>query len=350
MLLAGVCAVGGLGAKVGGEPGRRAAGEMAGEVFNEIGELFKERDTFYLRVDGRVPRTPGVAPADTREMTVRVEAMTRGRPWPGRWTMVEVEIRVGVSQALEVVTGGVGGGGGVAGITVGPGRWQPLRIPITANPQDVVLRVAAGGKLESAVEFGRVRLVDDREVFWEEGWRVERAAGMLKFATAGRVIEVPAGELNVVERGALRVLVRDGGGMGSAVYASGRVASEVGGVLGGKATGIERVRVVISDDEGRIERQSEGDADGDGYNEARGATVIRVTGRRVRMSVAPGDSGVGGVARPAIEFRGLPAGAATVLWEGMVVKSVARLADGTLLVELPGEVRGEQRVDVTVAE
>lgn len=315
----------------------------SGEVFSEIGDLWRERDAFYLRVDGRMPKEPGTAPVGAKEMVVRVEAMTRGRPWPGRWTMVEVEIQTAAPQSLEVGFGG--GGGGVAPIDLHPGKWVPIRIPVGPKAQDLILRAATG--LRSPLQFRRVRLVDDREVFWDQGWKVEKAAGMLRFSPArGEAIVVPAGELRVVESGAIRSLAVDSVGRGAAVYASGRVSSEVGSPL--MSAGAMKLEIGVSDDVGRVDRTTQGDADGDGYNEARGAMILKVSGRRVRFTVKPqsGDS----VTQPAIELRGLPAGTPTVLWEGAVVRTVERLNDGTLLIELPGAVRGEQRVDVTVTE
>jgi hypothetical protein len=317
-----------------------------GEIYSEIGDLWRERDAFYLRADGRTLRVPGVVPAGVKEITVRVEAMTRGRDWPGRWTMVEVEVQADSAERVTLTSGS-----DRAEFELGAGVWTAMRLPLRAKATDVVIRAVSGAS-GSRWQFRRVRLVDDRRVYFREGWTVERAAGVLRLETSAGVVSVPSRGVEVLEVGLIRARVRDSGGKEGAVYATGRVAGEAGsawvGLSPAAPEGDGRVEVRIGDDVGRIDRQSEGDADGDGYNEARGATVIRVSARRLHLFVrSPEDRAVRSAA---IEVRGLPAGPVTVLRDGAIVERTERLADGTLLLELPGEVLREQRVDIRVEE
>lgn len=313
------------------------------EVASALADLAGEDGTFYVRIDGRIPKSPGVAPAGAHEAMLRVEALTRGRPWPGRWTLLEIELHSSVAETLSLSFADAPGS---APIPLTGGGRQTLRIPLTSKPADVKLRSTSPSGFAGKVEFRRLRLLDDRWTVWDDGWKVERTAGLLTLTpTSGTPIRVSADAWRVTEAGVLRAVLMHASGRGGAVYASGRVSADpfAPDLAPRDAT---RVTVALPDDQGRLDRQTEGDTDGDGFNDRLGATVIRVAEntRRLTLSVsAPAPA-----RRPAFEFRGLPAGTVTALWEGRLVTTHLRLPDGTLLLELPGDLGPESRLELRV--
>jgi hypothetical protein len=309
--------------------GSVGAPEAPKEVVSEVGDLGRSGEAFYLRVDGRMPKQAGLVPARSREAVVRLEAMTRGRDWPGRWKLIEIELTAAVAEEVEM-----GPSGAPRRVTLSAGERNWLRMPITDRPADLLLR-AAGGGFGGSVQLGRVRLVDDTWVIWDTGWSVRRSGGRLlvksRTGHENAVEGAMPGVLRVREANAIRVVTEPFG----TFYANGRNPWTLGE---------GRTEVVISDDFGRIERNSDGDTDGDGFNDARGATILRVSGRRVVFTVSNGGGGGAAV----FELVGLPAGDVTVLSEGRLVERFERLSDGRLLLELPGAAAGEARVEVTV--
>lgn len=379
-----------------------AAGEP--EVTSEVGDLWRDRDAFYLRVDGRTPREAGVAPAGSRVMIVRLEAMTRGRPWPGRWTMVEVEVRSAEPQPLDVSFAppsappaqaevdrvvaavslpGVGSGG--------KGAWTRLRLAMPATPRDLVLRAGGAAGTAGRLEFRRVRFVDDRRTYWSDGWGVVREAGWLRVRPGkGAAFGIPLGAasgVRLAEVGRLRVLLTSEAtpGVGAAIYADGRVSVSASGPAGGGGVapvpewlralteragalqpGGAGLAVELSDDVGRVERGSAGDADADGFNEARGALMLRaVEGtRRLTLRLLPVAGAVAPGSPAVLEIADLPPGEVTVLWQGRVLKSHDRVpppsgshaADSvsasrpsSVLIVMPEAVAGPTEVEVSVS-
>lgn len=285
---------------------------------SELADCRTDRDRVYLRPAGG---ESGRAGGDGQSI-LKVTSLMRGRAWPGRYTLLEVEVpagaRAGFGEAMRSSTG------------------APLRLPLPAEPTD--LRVST-----SAV--GRVTLVDDRQVIWTKGWRLAREADELRITFAGGgVLVLPwPGEGGVTEVGVVRARVGDGEGGGEMVYATGMRTGR--GVAG--AVPAPPVRVEISEDMGRVDRGSPGDAEGDGFDERRGAFMLRVPegARRAVFDVVPSRE-----CAVAVEIGGLSAGKATVLCDGRPVAAVQPTGDAKspgLVVQLP-TLRRATRVEVTV--
>jgi hypothetical protein len=104
-------------------------------------------------------------------------------------------------------------------------------------------------------------------------------------------------------------------------------------------------RVEVAEEFGRVDRDTPGDADNDGYNESRGAYQLRASGPRMEITFAPRTPTV---MRPVFEIAGMPAGKAVVTIEGRLVHEHARVADGTLLIDIPARVNRSTTVSVKV--
>jgi hypothetical protein len=104
-------------------------------------------------------------------------------------------------------------------------------------------------------------------------------------------------------------------------------------------------RVEVAEEFGRVDRDTPGDADNDGYNEARGAYTIRATGPRMEIAFTPRTPAV---MRPAFEITGMPPGKAVVTIEGRLVHEHEPLEDGTLLIDIPARVNRATTVSVKI--
>jgi hypothetical protein len=90
--------------------------------------------------------------------------------------------------------------------------------------------------------------------------------------------------------------------------------------------------IQINAERGRLNRNTPGDANNDGYNEQRGAYQLVADGARLELTIIPHTSWI---TRPVFEISGLPPGNLLVTIEGRLIEPGIRLADGSLLLELP---------------
>jgi hypothetical protein len=91
--------------------------------------------------------------------------------------------------------------------------------------------------------------------------------------------------------------------------------------------------IEVNPELGRVNRNTAGDANNDGYNETRGAHQLVASGARMEMTIIPHTSFA---TRPVFEIAGLPEGNVLVTIEGRLVEQPGvRLPDGSLLIELP---------------
>jgi hypothetical protein len=104
-------------------------------------------------------------------------------------------------------------------------------------------------------------------------------------------------------------------------------------------------RIEVSEQFGRVDRNTPGDADNDGYNECRGSYEILATGPRLEVVLAPRSSPV---VRPVLSISGLPPGNALVSVEGKLIENTTRLEDGTLLIDVPAKINRATTISVNV--
>jgi hypothetical protein len=93
-------------------------------------------------------------------------------------------------------------------------------------------------------------------------------------------------------------------------------------------------RIDIAEEFGRVNRNSAGDVNNDGYDETNGTYQIIASGPRVEFKLVT-RSGL--LVRPVVEIAGLPAGPLSATMDGRWVEKMVRLESGNVLVELPGE-------------
>jgi hypothetical protein len=103
----------------------------------------------------------------------------------------------------------------------------------------------------------------------------------------------------------------------------------------------------IAEEMGRIDRNSAGDSNNDGYNELSGSYHIIATGPRIELRLTPHNSPL---IRPVLEVTGLPPGKILVTLEGQGIEQICRLNNGAVLVELPARIDQAVTIDLRVEE
>jgi len=101
--------------------------------------------------------------------------------------------------------------------------------------------------------------------------------------------------------------------------------------------------ITVAEGMGRVDRNSEGDANNDGYNERLGAYEVVANGPRMELTMA---SRGAPLVRPLLEISALPPGKPLVTLEGRLVDSLTRLKNGNVLIEIPARIEQPATVNV----
>jgi hypothetical protein len=103
--------------------------------------------------------------------------------------------------------------------------------------------------------------------------------------------------------------------------------------------------VSIPEDQGRLLRQTRGDANNDGYNEVLGAYQIEAAGPRLDVTLSPRTRAL---VQPVLEIANLPPGKLIATLEGRLIESAERLDDGRVLLILPHKLQRPATLNIRV--
>jgi hypothetical protein len=104
-------------------------------------------------------------------------------------------------------------------------------------------------------------------------------------------------------------------------------------------------QIDVAEEFGRVDRDTPGDRNNDGYNELRGAYQLIARGNRFEATIRPGTPTL---LKPILEIARLPAGEVLATVEGRLIEDAARLDNDTLLLELPIAIDRPTTVNVRV--
>lgn len=353
-------------------PGRRISALLDFDSPDDL--TFVTAEPPGVSADARLARSGRrslLIPPGTREVTLKLPSLLSGRSFPADWTLAggffHCDRPTRVTMSYEV------GGRAVLSrsVSVAPGTWTPVMIDLAAlGAGDVsevgVMRLAFESDAESTVRLDDVTLVDNHESVVDtsrsiDGWRVRRrglyyvvdAPGRFSFAVPTAHAE--QGGWSVADACASRVRFASSNAPGSlTIYADGRMywGGEFRAVDPSLADAAEQARqhatpaeVHVPEAMGRPNRSTPGDANNDGYNEARGTYQVVAFGPRVEMTITPRTSTL---SRPVFEIAGLPPGNVLVNMEGQLIAGAVRLSNGDLLLELPARIERPTLVNVRV--
>ena len=324
--------------------------ELIGQQFRTLLDFEHPQDAVFVTrsVAGNATGHTGSVAlrADSRAI-VNVSSLLFGSTLPGTWRLIGGYVR--------------GPGGRTSATLLADGRDIArtardapagidlfIAIDLTAEPCRRALATAKRieVRFEAAGPFALddVLLVDNRRTLVNTaaeprlGWAVSvdglsLAIAAPSFRTTVPLLAGDSGGWAIEEANAVRVRLRDAHGGVWTILPDGRSIrdGQTATISGGRMSP-SPAEVTVDDATGRLDRETPGDADNDGYNERLGAYQIVATGPRVKLRLAPrGDS----TEPPVIEVHGLPREANTVTVDGRLIKQTVRLADGTLLVLVP---------------
>ena len=327
-----------------------------------------------IKADGRLARSGRrslIVPPGTREILVKLPSLLSGRSFPADWTLAGAYFHC--DRATVVTMSYELGGRAVLSrsVSVAPGAWTPVMIDLAAlGSADVsevgTLRLTFDPRAMATVRLDDFTLVDNHESVVDtsrasDGWRVRRrglyyvidAPG--KFSFSIPTANAEQGGWAVADACASRVRFTSSSSPGAlTIYSDGRMywGGEFRAIAATLADADDQAlqhaspaEVEVPEALGRLNRSTSGDANNDGYNEQRGAYEVFASGPRVEMTITPRTSTL---SRPVLEIAGLPAGNVLVNMEGQLIGGATRLANGNLLLEIPGRLERATQVSVRV--
>jgi hypothetical protein len=349
---------------------------------SELLDFEKDGDLLFVAADGKKPeRAEGQARSGaaalrlakgTKRLTVKLSALLSGREFPGSWTLAGLYF---YSAEKVDVTAGIESGASLRTwrkLTVPGGKWTAVMVDVAgvkqllAGKNDLRLVLEFASPLAGEAWCDDVTLADNRQslVGLDEGigaehWSIRREGfnWIIERPTRFRIM-LPTEELiggwRVEEANRIRACFQsEGETKRLTVYCDGRsywdgAFKTMAAMDGGAAyEGQQRkpATVGVPEEQGRVERNSPGDLNHDGYDEGRGAYEVVAAGRQLAVTLMPrGD----GVLQPVIEIKGLPPGDVRATVEGTLAGDILRLADGRVLLMLSGWIQRETVVNVRV--
>jgi hypothetical protein len=324
------------------------------------------------------PDQPGDRTVLGGTLTVKLASVQGAQAFPGGWTLVGAYFYA-EKPAQVVVTCDIPGGKTIAQsvVPLRPGQWTPVMADLAnfIDPQEVptswpLLNFHLNAAASGDIWCDDVALIDNTQwiVGTEESsvrpsaWSVCRRGLKIvcgnsdRFAVRLTPSDIAADGWTMEEANAFRVRFNSVGPEHKTltIYPDGRsywdgeyrpLAGELRSQPFWAAEHGSPAEIQVPESVGRLNRTSPGDANNDGYNEARATYMVIARRPRLSVSIIPRSAPI---VEPMLEITGLPLGNALVTIEGQLVERTLRLDDGTLLIALPGKIERPTSVNVSV--
>lgn len=305
-------------------------------------------------------------PAECRSFTIKTAAMFSSRPFPGEWTFLGAYFIAQESTHVEITYRFGKEILAAKAVDIPARKWTPVVLDLSAisalapgsnalqSPGSAagVVHVSVSGPVyceDVFVANNRKIIVNQAEKagdYWsvrQEGYSlvIERPGSML-------MARLPLSDATnfgwqVEEANDSRLILNDATARQRwVIYPDGR------GFLNGQFKSINPLsaeetaamkdqqespgEIQVAEDLGRVERNSPGDANHDGYNEALGCYELKAVGPRMEFTITPKNRKI---IRPIIEIAGLPRGKLLLNIEGKVVEKYSWLKNGNAVFEMP---------------
>ncbi len=362
---------------------QRAEPRLAGMPFRVLLDFEQSTDFSFLSPEGLEASTSqahtgraSLHISGGQTVSVKLGALVPGA-FPDRWAVAGGYCRAAAgkgNQGAKVTIGYRTGGAATPvlqrTVEVSEGRWTPVFVDLTE------LKGAAGeaGVLTFSVEGNSHVYCDDVLLLnnirtlsapgagagagsaWtirESGFStvVERA-GHFRMALA--TPEASAEGWAIEEANDQRARFASASGKTWAIYLDGRQYQN--GSFIGQTTLPEAAAIFtrqhnspadlnVAEELGRVDRDTAGDKNNDGYNEQRGSYQLIAKGARFEVKIKPNTPML---AYPVLEIARLPAGNVLATVEGQLIETTIRLPNGNLLVIVPATLERATAVNIVV--
>ena len=300
---------------------------------------------------------------------VKLSSLVSGA-FPGNWTLAGAYFSSAKSATVTLVYSVGGGAPPLLQHTVhlpANGHWTPVFVDLTQLPATST----DAGVLSFSVASEQAVFCDDLTVANKSktldtpddptsGWTIKQGGYTVDVARPGRFrVQLKTPEAvddgwDTKEANDLRARFVSTSGKTWTIYSDGRQYQD--GQFSalfdfGQATPLfaqqqaSPAEVVVSEEYGRIDRDTPGDQNNDGYNERWASYELVARGPRFEVVLKPTTRVL---VRPVLEISGLPQGNALITVEGQLIEKSIRLPNGNLLVEIPMALQRPTTVNVTV--
>jgi hypothetical protein len=303
-------------------------------------------------------QSSAVLEKNTGNATIKLPSLLSGVKWPGQWTLVGAYFFVEKPQTVRAIYEIDGHPALNYAVEIPANQWTPLLLDISAIEAPMaakvgMLRLLFPSGLKQPLWCDDVVIMNNTAEVVEPkknvAWSVQERGFRYIVHTTNTTVTLKTPEAaehgwTLEEANEIRARFRSNGKEKvKVIYSDGR--QYIDGAL--KPLGIKPsvvidiqtyhdypARIDIGEEFGRVNRNSPGDVNNDGYDETNGAYQIIANGPRLEFKLTP-RSGL--LVRPVVEIAGLPAGALTATMDGRWVERMVRLGNGNVLIELPGE-------------
>lgn len=312
-------------------------------------------------------------PGGANGFGVKLGALMAAGDFPGQWTLAGGYFISRENSTVQIsyeVAGKV-----VASRTVAlpARRWTPVMLDLTplsdpnANvPREVgVLRFKADSSTvwcDDVLAIDNVKSLVPESDRAGDAWTIRRRGFATLIEKPGSFkIRIPMPDADaegwrVEESNELRIRLSSGNGKHAwTIYCDGRgyrdgrfapvmelsISEQV--MLGEQQT--SPAEITVAEEWGRIERNAPGDQNNDGYEETTGTYQLKANGSKIEATITPRTARL---VRPVLEISGLPPGQVLVNLEGRYIEKSVRLANGHVLVEIPGIIQHPVTVNLRV--
>lgn len=311
-------------------------------------------------------------PVGTSAVSVKLSSLLQSPDaLPGTWTLVggyflsesPAEISVSLLANETVLARNVA--------RLSPGVWQAVMLDISTVPEPSVRGAALSLKFEfltsGKVWCDDVMLVDNSQTLFQPPaaaaagtWSIRRRGlnyigdmpDHYRFTLPAPYESDRGWSLVEVNNLRARFSAFDGARQ-LVIYSDGRAFLNgayrpIGGARGIPAlteAHASPAQIEIAQGAGRVNRSAPGDANNDGYNETLGSYALIAAGPRMELTITPRSAIL---LNPILEIANLPSGELLVTSEGRLIERWERLADGTVLIEVPGPVERSTVVNLRV--
>ena len=355
----------------------RAEPSLKGQRFNTLLDFESPRDAVFVAAPGaavdqaraHTGKSSLHLPAGCDRATVKLASLLSGRSFPGEWALAGAYLWAETPAGVTITYEAEGRVLATRRLKARAGAWTAAMVDVSELARPAVTGVAGVGSLVFTFDGGGAVWVDDVVLVDQSqvlvggggGWTIRRRGSRIIGEMPGRfAFKLPSAEASedgweVVEANPMRLRCRsEGKTKALTVYSDGRAlwdgrwqpfAAEVVIGEGAAASHQSPGEVGVPEEMGRVDRETPGDANHDGYNEILGAYQVVSRGARVDVRLTP--QGVPLVC-PILEVAGLPAGKVLVTIEGLGVSDSARTVEGHVLVKLPVRIERSAVVNVRV--
>ena len=323
--------------------------QLVGQRFRTLLDFENDSDAVFAKADGEGHRitaghTGGGGFSAANGVTFKIDPLLYGAPLAAEWTLLGAYVRPqdGGPVSAELLLDGKpvarytrdvpAGTWAFVGIDLAEPKLATMLDSVRGTVQHITLHVSA-----AQADYDDVLLVNNTRTLVDDsaagGWTITRKGGAIDVTSTAKashvriplagaaeggwaVDEISARRLCLHQEGKFLTLLPDGRSIGDGVT---QPPPEI-------------ATIDIADECGRIDRDTDGDTNNDGYNERRGSYELDAAGPRMTFKISPGKAPA---QAPLIEIGKLPPGNLTVMAEGKLIDTVCRLPDGRVLVLLP---------------